>query len=78
MLGAAVPLPRRLVGLQIEKQRVRVVPDELETYQGVIAPTKKIVADKPDEAPLEMPKVGPPSHKYICCYSQDSASSRAS
>lgn len=43
--------------LQIEKQRVRVVPDELETYRGVLAPTKKIVADKPDEGPIEMPKV---------------------
>ena len=36
---------------------MRVVPDELETYQGVMAPTKKIVADKPDEGPIEMPKV---------------------
>ena len=34
-----------------------MVPDELETYHGVIAPTKKIVADKPDEAPIEIPKV---------------------
>ena len=43
----------------MEKQRVRVVPDELETYRGVAAPTRKAVADKSDDAPVEIPKVPP-------------------
>jgi hypothetical protein len=46
-----------MLGMQIEKQRVRVVPDELETYRGVAAPTRKAVADKIDDAPVEIPKV---------------------
>jgi len=43
--------------MQIEKQRVRVIPDELETYRGVTAPIRKAVADKSEEGPVEIPKV---------------------
>lgn len=43
--------------LQVEKQRVRPVPDELDTYRGVAAPSRKAVTDDMD-APIEMPKVG--------------------
>ncbi len=35
------------------------MPDELETYRGVAAPTRKAVADKSDDAPVEIPKVTP-------------------
>ena len=43
--------------MQVEKQRVRVIPDELETYRGVTAPIRKAVADKSEDAPVEIPKV---------------------
>jgi len=61
--------------MQIEKQRVRVVPDELETYRGVAAPTRKAVADKSDDAPVEIPKVIPNAAAHLspsrsnACYS---------
>ena len=47
--------------MQIEKQRVRAVPDELDTYRGVVAPTRKAVADntEKEDAPIEIPKVHP-------------------
>ena len=38
---------------------MRAVPDELDTYRGVVAPTRKAVADntEKEDAPIEIPKV---------------------
>ena len=52
--------------MQVEKQRVRVIPDELETYRGVTAPIRKAVADKSEDAPVEIPKV---RHRCQCSFS---------
>ena len=37
---------------------MRAVPDELDTYRGVVAPTRKAVADptEKEDGPIEIPK----------------------